>query len=612
MKAEFNNESLNGNNKKTEKIHYLGDLRIVGQVVPNLSSNEILGYVIMVEKTKEFKMYTVEQTKALLSKFKFVNAELKDNKIINTECSMSKLLKFNTNMMVIGNKGITVLGVIKDSNDNKLGFRVMDSNAVVVDLTEDDLLKLYSNGAEIINAKVVEHKTKTTISAIKQEFTKIEQSKLNNLQSKKKNPWINNMHVKKLSEYVMPHAIAWLLGCNNRVFSSKIYYYYNETYNYSYCDLDRETKIILKEVYTKNNGIELSNSNKSMLKKIVELKHNSILGAPYSGASYTEYVHASDDDNIYLAALSQFIILNNNYKDLVLKLLRHNRYRINLKNLEKLKNMGLASREVLELAKYAKEYIKRDKCTTNIVDTKRMFNTTTFTTGENIAQLGFAVVEQNRDYVFRTKTGNRKTLLYLGDVINNNISQLYSASELSDRSYDKYKKEARYLGDIATVAYLSKLLIKETMHQFEGQKEYIESDRLIASIEILIAIAFIYESKSVKLFVDDFKDDFEKIGVKIPDFDTLSATDYMLSPELKIYYTSGFNVFLNDNEYLKTKYKKSYLYGAKYINYRQLGVLHNIEHPILKNELASIVTMVTSNNCSTEIVEQTVGRLRFL
>lgn len=566
----------------------------------------------MVEKTKEFKMYTVEQTKALLSKFKFVNAELKDNKIINTECSMSKLLKFNTNMMVIGNKGITVLGVIKDSNDNKLGFRVMDSNAVVVDLTEDDLLKLYSNGAEIINAKVVEHKTKTTISAIKQEFTKIEQSKLNNLQSKKKNPWINNMHVKKLSEYVMPHAIAWLLGCNNRVFSSKIYYYYNETYNYSYCDLDRETKIILKEVYTKNNGIELSNSNKSMLKKIVELKHNSILGAPYSGASYTEYVHASDDDNIYLAALSQFIILNNNYKDLVLKLLRHNRYRINLKNLEKLKNMGLASREVLELAKYAKEYIKRDKCTTNIVDTKRMFNTTTFTTGENIAQLGFAVVEQNRDYVFRTKTGNRKTLLYLGDVINNNISQLYSASELSDRSYDKYKKEARCLGDIATVAYLSKLLIKETMHQFEGQKEYIESDRLIASIEILIAIAFIYESKSVKLFVDDFKDDFEKIGVKIPDFDTLSATDYMLSPELKIYYTSGFNVFLNDNEYLKTKYKKSYLYGAKYINYRQLGVLHNIEHPILKNELASIVTMVTSNNCSTEIVEQTVGRLRFL
>ena len=175
MKAEFNNEALNGNNKKTEKIHYLGDLRIVGQVVPNLSSNEILGYVIMVEKTKEFKMYTVEQTKALLSKFKFVNAELKDNKIINTECSMSKLLKFNTNMMVIGNKGITVLGVIKDSNDNKLGFRVMDSNAVVVDLTEDDLLKLYSNGAEIINAKVVEHKTKTTISAIKQEFTKIEQ-----------------------------------------------------------------------------------------------------------------------------------------------------------------------------------------------------------------------------------------------------------------------------------------------------------------------------------------------------------------------------------------------------------------------------------------------------
>lgn len=349
-----------------------------------------------------------------------------------------------------------------------------------------------------------------------------------------------------------------------------------------------------------------------MLKKIIELKHSSILGAPYSGASYTEYIHASDDDNIYLAALSQFIILNSNYKDLVLKLLRHNKYKIDFKNLEKLKNMRLASREILELAKYTKECIKKDKYTTNIIDTKRMFNTTTFTTGENIAQLGFAVVEQNRDYVFRTKTGSRKTLLYLGDVINNNISQLYNTNELPDMSYDKYKKEARCLGDIATVAYLSKLLVKEISHQFNGQREYIESDRLIASIEMLIAIAFIYESKSVKLFVDDCKDSFEKIGVKIPDFDILSATDYKLSPELKIYYASGFNVFLNDNEYLRDKYKKSYLYGAKYINYRQLGVLHNIEHPILKNELASIVTMVTSNNCSTEIVEQTIGRLRFL
>lgn len=35
-----------------KKIHYLGDLRIVGQVVENFSDKEPIGYVVMTEKTQ--------------------------------------------------------------------------------------------------------------------------------------------------------------------------------------------------------------------------------------------------------------------------------------------------------------------------------------------------------------------------------------------------------------------------------------------------------------------------------------------------------------------------------------------------------------------------------
>ena len=86
----FKDEAFSSQYQMQEKIHYLGDLRIVGQVVENLSDKDPIGYVVMTEKTQKFKMYTIEQTKALLNKFKFVNAAIENGNITNTECAMSR------------------------------------------------------------------------------------------------------------------------------------------------------------------------------------------------------------------------------------------------------------------------------------------------------------------------------------------------------------------------------------------------------------------------------------------------------------------------------------------------------------------------------------------
>ena len=125
---------------------------------------------------------------------------------------------------------------------------------------------------------------------------------------------------------------------------------------------------------------------------------------------------------------------------------------------------------------------------------------------------------------------------------------------------------------------------------------------------MLIAIAYMYSSQSVKQFVEDYKSGLESFGINIPDFDELSTTDYKLSPEINMYYASGFNVFLNDN----ADYCYKYLKEATLINYRQLGVTHNIKHEKLQGELASIVNMITSDACTAELIEDNIGKLRFI
>ncbi len=600
VNSKFKNETLGNNSTTKEKIHYLGDLRIVGQVVEQISDKEPIGYVVMTEKTQQFKMYTVGQTMILLNKFKFVNAAISNGKIINTECSMERIPKFNTHMQVVGNHGVIILGEIIDG-DSKVGYRAMDTNARIVDLSEDELIQ---SGLPIINGKIVKGTAgkKPHISGIKQEFTKIEKSKLKEIITKKPNRWVRERHADKLFRFLLPSSVKWgFTGIGN--INNHWYYKTLNKDGYEYVDLDREARIIASEVLTEQNGITLSDSDKELIKRIVkELPHKHELVNRYDP---DKKYRPDDNDRLFMFALAQFILYDKQKCNYILNH-RINCMSVDFTMVKKLIDKGLATDTLKMAAEYLKG-LKASRCRKgneiSEEDKKKMFNTRTFTTGEEAAQLGFALSESNKGIKYETKYGFHKTLQFVGDYFN---------SAYIPCDYNRYKSEARCLGDVLAIANVLKLM-NICDNAYPGVESYFSIERAKASIEMIIAIAYLYESKAMKLFVDDFKSELDKFEISIPNYDEVSSTDYKLSAELRMYYASGFNVFLNDNKYRDKEYQKIYLKKSELINYRQYGNKYNIQHPMLKNELASIVTMITSNEyCDAESVEQYIGRLRFL
>jgi hypothetical protein len=641
--ATFLNEDLNKKENVIEKVHYLGDLRIVGTVS---NGKQTIGYVIMQEKTKKFKMYTIEQTKVLLQKFKFVNAELVGNKIINTECSMDRLFIFDTNMRVVDNPGIMIIGEIIEDN-KKVGYRVMDVNASIIDLPEEALLKLVDYAklsTSLINAKVVtgNGSKKPYISAIKTEFTKIEKEKVEVKTSKPKKDtpesrWRKEKHAYKLEHYLLPKAIKWGLRGKyaDRYRIVNDYLLTREQVDSDhvlrYFDYNKETQIIVKEILSK---YDLTDNDKALLSKIVK-------NMPHSERLDTNgHYYESEEDKLYIFALAQFQLCDTQWCNEILNKRIKIRYidntedgsvfskGLDTKYAEKLKELGYASDKLIKATTYLtgkknKELRRLSELSQVKVENEslKMFDIKTFTSAGDIAQLGFAITEANRGYKFVTETGFNKTLLYIGDVFINNRKILdenentrvtvKSPEEDGEKAYSRYKEVARCLGDLACVAYIDKLLTKVSLTHQLGKSSYLPEQQIAASIEMIIAIAYIYGSESVHRYVEDNYEGLLSLGIEEPDFDELSTTDYKLSQELKMYYSSGFNVFLSDsNAY---RYRKDYLRDAELINYRQLGISHNIKHPMLQGELASVVNMVTSEkNCPSTLVEKYIGQLRFL
>jgi hypothetical protein len=639
--AAFLNEAFNTKDNCTEKVHYLGDLRIVGSVT---NGKETIGYVIMQEKTKKFKMYTVEQTIVLLQKFKFVNAELKGKKIVNTECSMDRLYIFDTNMRVVGNPGIMIIGEIIEGK-NKVGYRIMDSNASIIDISEEALLNLVSYSKierNLINGKIVSGTgcKKYYISAIKSEFTKIEKEKVEPKKETAASKRRKEQHAYKLEHFVLPKALKWGLCGNGRltngprivgdeVFTRKEV---NQNYTLRFFDYSKETQIIVKEILSK---YDLSDNDKALLNKIVK-------NMPHSARLDTDgNYYETEEDKLYMLALAQFQLCDTQWCNEILNKRVKIRYieshstdgyvfvkGLDMKNAEKLKSLGYASDKLIKSMTYLNTKKNKEvKRLTGLSKNKaeqellKVFNISTFTTANDIAQLGFAITESNRGYKFSTETGFNKTLLYLGDVLINDLELLDenvmtkvsidSPEADGEKAYSRYKEVARCLGDLACVAYIDKLLTRYSLTHMLGKREYLPDKQIIASIEMIIAIAYIYGSESVHRYVEDNYEGIENLGIEEPDFDELSTTDYKLSPELKMYFSSGFNVFLNDNDVYN--YGTWYLRESALINYRQLGVSHNIKHPMLQGELASVVSMVTSEkNCSSTLVEKYIGQLRFL
>lgn len=591
---ELSNNKLSGTGKNNIKVRYLGELRIVGLIVNDINSKEPIGYLIMTERSKKFRGYTDEQTKNLLKRFKFVNAILKDNEVIITECSKQRLNKFDKNLTPLGKTGIIILGEIIENN-RKVGYQALDCNGVIANLTEKALID-YSLHGNLINAKVVSNKDKKYISAIKGEFTKIEVTPNKEINKQTKETEASKtrkmQHALKIRKYLTTELILKMYKSKNLI-PKKLYNKSGDKKQgyTSIFNTDKETKIIFKEIITKQNKFDIDAEDKEVLNNIINnMPHNNKLGEP------------SKEDQLYICAIGQFILTNGEIYTKNITNIARNLTKYEIKHIDE----SLAA-EFIEsefAIKEMKQFHRDLKYQLGILNNKnknrtsyknsKAFSTASFTTTNDIAQLGFAISEKDKNIRFTTDSGFHKTLLYLGDIIPESI-------------YKNIVQKSRCLGDILCIAYIEK--IKSRREEGNNWYSRLSQEEYKQTLALLITIAYMFNSQAMKTYVELNKSALNKLGINI-DYDSIAGINYKFSKEIIMYYESGFNVFLSDNEYYK--YASEHLRNAKIINYRQLGVTHTIEHPSLVNEFASTILTVAPEIITDNFVVSNIGSLRFL
>ena len=232
-----------------------------------------------------------------------------------------------------------------------------------------------------------------------------------------------------------------------------------------------------------------------------------------------------------------------------------------------------------------------------------VFDVKEFKSAQSMAELGFAISEQNRGFKYNKSMGTKCTLKYIGDYL---------------KDYESYKRNATCLGDVlipATVETMMKYSDENLSNNAE--QRHVNAVRM----EMALAILAIYNPSMCNLF---FEHHPELSGVFLTGFDPENPVDYELPDKLRLYYESGCCVYYNDmgeDEVIvrggrsiteKVSYSKERLRKAEVINYRALGPHKSCQCSDLKWQLAPIVNTLTSDNCTAEDIELYIGNLRAL
>ena len=632
MNQGFQNETLkpnsiyaqSGSESNKDKIHYLGELRIIGSIMSD--NKDIIGYIIMQEKTGKFKGYTVEQTKALLNKFKFVNAELTHNKIINTECSMERLMQFNSRLQPVNNFGLLILGEIH-VNGKLEAYRVMDAQGKVVEASEEAILKAHYNGTDILNAKVVTKGNKRYLSAIKNKFTLIDRQSINKVADKQVIGNNNSNRVEEISTDIEKISIQDRWRHNNHLdkLMNKTLYSYFVGYVKQHTNLGTRLKRDFirnkKDDCNKRYGVNSRKEIKIICKELVPQllttdEQKEVFKNFWDNYSYL--VKNISEENDYglnhefeelWFGLSQLCMLSPKNADRFLKdskvkyALTHNGEddMIYGNDLDEFWSNEFLLPEVEVLLKKMREQVRNER--KKIEDRKnKRFNTYSFSTAEDAAQLGFAISEKMDGYQYETKTGSKLTLKYIGKYI---------------PEFEVYKPMATCLGDILILANIERIWSLGTDNKISIEEEDVKS-------ELLLGILALYNPTLCKEFINRRKETFDDLADMLPGFDFDNLVDYQLHERLRLYYESGCCVFYNDRMHtfggsrywtntVSFKYYRDNIRNSEILNYRSLkGPNNPIAHDLLYTELAPILNMITSNACTPELIDKYVGRLRAL
>ncbi len=729
----FVDKELSNKSKVVEKVDYRGDLRIIGKIVYSLQDKDTIGYVVMVEKNRVLKSYTVEQTIILLKKFQFVNAKLEDGKIVNIECSSDRLVKFDTNLRVLDKNKITILGEISDKDDEKsVGYRIFDSNCKVVDVSEKELLDLLNIGYELVNGKTVNRNNKNYISGIKTDFTKIEKSKADNLKKLSKNMEIRNQrHREKLyiyTKYFMREKALSVkdIGDTHNVLTRSMmiktkrsdgcYYYYPK----------KEAEILIKEVIskyvTKEDDRKLLQSIYKESQSLPEMIRTSdfffdtkivtIFSCIYQFALYIPEVSKEVNarlDNLSVSDLyasksplrefsvyrvskefsrynkkrckdndltienskewdyikrvliwlektekeDRSSLFNSYFLSIYIPLNKRCKAMMDLDKAFRVKHKKLLDKVLLDYAERRKEILELDPVKTyfnlaknnrsneesfrkEVVRDFKLVPKSGYRKSSEIAELGFAMFEKNKDIIYTTSYGTKYTLKFLGDFLSN---------------YDRYLKKAYTFGDVYCLAAIHKLInideywkpryyckdkdivYERTYWDTAGQRQE-ESISRYTKIEILMALMSIYNPKLLKDYIETelgFVYDYDANSsgnVNDPKLryivnhikgDLDNIVDYKLDPRLRVYYDSGFNAFYLKEEDVLKKYrhrskKEELLASIDFENdicvfRNKYSLWDSISHPLL-NELVSVIGLIVSDNVKIKEIETLIGLLR--
>ncbi len=640
MENTFNNKAFENveTNVPAEKVNYKGEFRIIGEVVDPM----VVGYVLMRETDFMLKMFSTQQVISLLQRgYTFVNAKLgKDGTIVNTELTsktMNRLPKFDRNLRVVSGQGITIIGEIY-SKSKLVGYRILDTNNQKQDILESELIVLATR-VPLINAKVVKKNDKPFVASLKGEFTVIEKAdvaKMKNAMDRKKKAQEhrNKAHADKLEELIK-HAVLYAFGVYTTSYNAWDYkpstFEYDHTC-YSYYDWNRDIHILTKEILTAKRGYNLTAEDKALFKKLA----TSLPHLDYSGWKQTDkntapvQIKMTDalraQQEYYILCLAQFVLTNEQkYKEILAQISSRylkttggwqDYYRHSPQQLLKIDTRAGKLIRNQHASKYFKDlYLnitsqlkavipddmaKKDKLKQKLELKERgrkPFNTTTFKSADDIAQLGLAITKQNDGLSYVTKENRLRKLFYIGKQFD------------SDTTYQRYLNLSTSLGDILSVTALHKIRTR-----YERDNDYLDGglgndsrvSRAIIYMDMLIIIAFIYGSKAMKKYVEDYESELTNLGVKIPSFEELSTTDYKLDDNLRIYYESGFNVFLSDGH---TKHLEE---PSEYREYRHCGYYYDIVHPLLQGDLASTINIIIDNKVDPKDVTANIGRLRFM
>lgn len=146
----------------------------------------VVGYIVIDTKTGKTYQLKTEEVVQLLEKKTFENVVIEKGtgKILNTECSMSRLPVMEYGKPpTTGDTNITIIGVGEEGS--RKYYRVLDGKGRIRSIGEQKLKELVGGGARIVNGKVVNRGGKQFICAIKGEFAQIDRETESRAEDKK-------------------------------------------------------------------------------------------------------------------------------------------------------------------------------------------------------------------------------------------------------------------------------------------------------------------------------------------------------------------------------------------------------------------------------------------